>query len=429
MQSPPSPSQQAALTASTLVVDLAYPSSLLPNPYTSEEVFQRGIFYDRQSQLSTLHDWLREELPSHPMILHGQRRIGKTSLVKYLMYEYLPSQRLVQPVFVDLQGLDEFAPRNVANFIVSKVFREIEQPIPPRSPDEETLIWLDRALTEALKHSPRLLIVIDEFNVLIDLERQAKLNPVIYDNIRYIMNTHRNINWLLVVQDTHFLDKSMWLGAGILFQRARELQVMPLEKDWARRLILEPTRKCGIVPERDSEFIDEMLRLTGGSPFLIHLMCRELIQEVRRQGRSKITSDDMTTAAAVINHAGKRWYNHYLRNLTGLREVVMAAIARSLRRNPSVEEAKILPLLTEKLPTLNPHTVQKILVMLAQEGLIAITSGGRRKSNRITIPTELFRRFIVQELDLDESIERYQTAMSTGSAVQEETHAYSSVAK
>src|SRR5207302_5833587 len=73
------------------------------NPYTYQEVYDRLMFYDRESSIDTILKWLKEPPPTRRLILHGQRRVGKTSLAKYLMHEILPEQRMAQPVWIDFQ--------------------------------------------------------------------------------------------------------------------------------------------------------------------------------------------------------------------------------------------------------------------------------------------------------------------------------------
>ncbi|HEY0404520.1 MAG TPA: TGS domain-containing protein [Pyrinomonadaceae bacterium] len=409
---PPTPSEWMSFASIPSAQPRFSVASTFHNPYTAEEVYQRGMFYDREEPLRDLLAWLHEPLPTSVMILHGQRRVGKTSLVKYLIYEHLPQYRLIQPIFVDLQGLDEFEPRNITNYIVNKVYASIDQSIPPRLADEETGHWLNRALGEALKHHPRLLIVIDEFNVLIELEHAQKLNTVIYNNIRSVMNEQRSINWLLVVQDTHFLDPEMWLGAGMLFQRVHKLQVKHLDNSWARKLILEPARKCGITPQDENLLTKEMIRLTAGSPYLIHLLCREMVEKARREGKATITIEDLNVAADLVTHEGPCNFDHFIKNLVDRKKVVMAAVATVLNGVEHAEEQQVINLLHRKARRIEPEAVRKVLAGLAKEGLIAMWKAEPDGATMLSIHIGLFKRFISNYLNLDEAIKQWRAALS-----------------
>jgi (p)ppGpp synthase/HD superfamily hydrolase len=411
---PPSPSQRSTFSADPLHFQPPRQSPPpLPNPYTSEEVFERGIFYDREHLLDAISRWLRTTAPADPMILHGQRRVGKTSLVRYLVSQYLPPFRFVHPVFIDLQALSEFSPLNVAGLIVKRVFRSLGQNAPDREVGEEPMEWLSRSLDKARQEHSRLLLIIDEFNVLIDVERDGKTDGVIYTNLRAVMNEQRYVNWLLVVQDTHFFAPDMWRGAGILLQKSLKLAVEHLGPEWARRLILEPARKCGVVPDDEDYVINEVLRLTAGSPFLIQLICRELVERARLQGRRAITAADVDAAAGEITHNGERYFFHFTQNLTGLREVVMAAVAEALIKEESVGEEEVVELVQAWAEEASEKTIKQILVALAKEGLLSLTPGEPRGERRVSIPIGLFKTFVSGRSDLDKSVKEWRASFAS----------------
>jgi hypothetical protein len=225
------------------------------------------------------------------------------------------------------------------------------------------------------------------------------------------MNTQRSINWLLVVQDTHFLDPEMWLHAGILFQK-EQLHVKHLDEEWARKLILEPARKCGIIPQDEDYVTSEMLRLTAGSPYLIHLLCREMVEKARSEGRSTITVDDLTVAADIVTHEGPCNFDHFIKNLVDRRKVVMAAVATVLQGKEIAREQEVIDLLARKARRIDQAAVRKVLVDLAKEGLINIWKTEPDNTPMLTIHIGLFRRFITNYLNLDEAIEQWRAALA-----------------
>jgi GTP pyrophosphokinase len=400
-QFPPSPSQRMSAVNNSL--DFEQPL-LTSNPYTSEEVFQRGIFFNRQDLLQSLSLWLKEEAPYESMILHGQRRVGKTSLVKYFMNEYLIPYGLIRPIFVDFQALNQYSSQEVASLIVRKVHEE--GTVPEREEDEPHWQWANRAIRQALKQSSRLLIIIDEFNFLIEAEKHGKIDPAVYDNLRSLMNGNRNVNWLLVVQDTHYFDRDMWKGAGPLLQKTRELTVKHLERDWAKLLILEPSKHCGVVPKNEKQISNQIFRLTTGSPFLIHLICHYL---VKNSSGERFDNKDVSAASNFVVHIGKRYFAHFTKNLVGIREVVMAGIAFLLKNRKSCPESDLFDLLNSEAPELHNEAVKRSLQSLEIEGQITYKVWGENSGRRITIPIELYRRFITEDLNLAECVEKWRT--------------------
>jgi hypothetical protein len=323
-------------------------------------------------------------------------------LIKYLIKEFVEPQRLIKPIFVDFQALNEYTSAEIASLIVRKVFEG--QPVPQRGADEPHWEWANRALTEALKQFPRLLVVIDEFNFLIEAEKNGKLDDTVYKNLRYIINERRDVNWIIIVQDTHFFDQESLRGAGPILQRTpRELRVQHLELDWAKRLILEPMKNCGVRAKNAALLVNQIFRLTAGNPFLIHLICFDLVQNSKGELVDKF---DVDAAANWVLHMGPRNFAHFMKNLTGIREVVMAAIATLLRDRKSAPENDVFKLLQEQAPEISSEAIEKSLDALLVEGQIAFKEWPLTK--RIFIPIELYRRFIVRELNLADAIDKWR---------------------
>jgi hypothetical protein len=225
------------------------------------------------------------------------------------------------------------------------------------------------------------------------------------------MNALREVKWLLVVQDTHFLDRERWLSAGVLFQSNRTLLVPHLDRVWASRLILEPAKKCGVTLENESRLLNRIFRLTAGNPFLIHLICRELVDRAKKQDTPGIVDDGVLMAAsAVVLHVGQRHFNHFTRSLTGSRELVMAAVTSFLQHKKSVAESEVFGILNEKASELRTEVIERGLKLLEVEGQIGFKRWTSGNARRITIPIELYRQFITRDLNLDDSIEKWRAA-------------------
>jgi len=119
------------------------------NPYIAgAPVTETSMFFGRED----VFDWIERSLTGryidHILVLHGQRRVGKTSVLKQLQHRL--SERYI-PVFFDLQGrthttLDRFLwwlAREIVR--VLKQDRGISLPRPARqafTDDPDFLDWL-----------------------------------------------------------------------------------------------------------------------------------------------------------------------------------------------------------------------------------------------------------------------------------------------
>ncbi len=72
------------------------------NPYIAgAPVVEKRMFFGRQDVYSWIEGSLSGKYVDHILVLHGQRRVGKTSVLKHLS-DRLPDRYI--PIFIDLQG-------------------------------------------------------------------------------------------------------------------------------------------------------------------------------------------------------------------------------------------------------------------------------------------------------------------------------------
>ncbi|MGA7606403.1 MAG: TGS domain-containing protein [Anaerolineales bacterium] len=288
------------------------------NPYFFQAVYEASMFYGRVKETNELLRWLAEPLPTRLAVLHGQRRVGKTSLVKFLSRVAIPKSpysQTVIPIFIDFQGLSYFGAADIAGLIMNTVYQTIQKSLPTIKTLEPPMQWLNRGLHEALDlvRGKRILIIMDELNVLLDHARTAAVDLAIFSNLRWVMNENRLINWLLVVQDVYYHDPAYWGVVGTILQQAMPIHLPNLTSKEARKLIIEPAKSAdlsfeGTVPNR-------IINLTDRNPFFVQVLCYYLVDYVKRQNRKQITPYDLEYATDLVLSESQTYFDHIL-NIT-----------------------------------------------------------------------------------------------------------------
>ena len=401
---PPSPAQRLALQSPG-----SHPP---PNPYGVQEVYDRWMFYDREEPISRIQSWLARPSPTHPLILHGQRRVGKSSLARYLMNEVLPAEGVVLPVFVDLQGLSGFGPQNLADYFVRKVYAALQTEAPEPARGEEPMHWLDRALAAAVARlgGDRLLILVDEFNALLEMEDCGRLDPQVFVNLRAVLNERRDVYWLLIVQDIHFRDPERWGRASALFDQTITVGLQPLDFPWARKLIVEPLRRCGLDYAEES-LPQRIWELTAGSPYLIQILCYHLVEFVRQQNRMYITPADLKWVVDVVQSDGRRYFAHFTVSLTGARRMVLAAVAALAGPGESLAVADLTTHLAAKARKFDALGIRHALDSLERQGMLALRE--HDGIAHIAIPMQLFHAWVKRTVDLGEAVDDWRATRLT----------------
>ncbi len=397
----PSPSQSRALHTPVKEVQR--------NPYTYQEVYDRLRFYDRQEPIDVVLRWLEEAPPTDRLILHGQRRVGKTSLAKYLIHEILPERRVAQPVWIDFQDLTQFTAQSIVQLIVQAVYDALKKAPPLQHIGEEPTLWLNRALEEAAaqRRASRLFLLIDEFNVLLDAEQKGHLSPVVFANLRSVMSKRRDLNWLLIVQDTHFQNPASWGSAAPLFQQSRPLHLLHLDPHWANKLILEPAQRAGMLYEETLPAA--IMALTDGNPYLLQVLCHELLQRVIKLHRMNITADDLNHVVNLFTGEkdGSRIFHHFVHYLKPIEKIVLSAIAHSSGDGDWVNIADVLMLIGHKEERPPTEVLCSTIKGLERQGILALRSIDQKE--QIRIPINLFCNYVAECIDIQGAIEAWKT--------------------
>lgn len=275
---------------------------------------QQSVFVGRTEISRKIEKLLVSEVQSPPILLYGQRRMGKTSLLNN--FGKLLTSSIV-PMFVDLQGPASSA-KSDAGFlygfakgmaISAKLLRGLELHIPSLNDftvdpfivfDE----WLDN-LEETLP-GRIILIALDEFEVLEKSFTSNRLNESeILGLIRNIIQHRTHFRVLLSGSNT--LDKfKEWSNYLI---NAKVVKVSYLNELESRQLIENPVNDFKL--SYDAGAVEKILQLTCGHPYLIQLLCDEVIVLKNEQPldcRWKVSLEDVEEATESALEAGSMFF-------------------------------------------------------------------------------------------------------------------------
>src|SRR5439155_20091549 len=101
---------------------------------------------------------------------------------------------------------------------------------------------------------------------------KGKLEPELLDYLRSMMQYHHTINFLL--SGTHKLEQLTQGNWSVFFNIARQYRLSRLSSQGAKDLIMNPVK--GHL-EYDSYALEKIRQLTADQPYLIHLICRSIV--------------------------------------------------------------------------------------------------------------------------------------------------------
>jgi tetratricopeptide (TPR) repeat protein/photosystem II stability/assembly factor-like uncharacterized protein len=267
------------------------------NPYIAgAPVIEQRMFFGREDVFSWIERSLSGQYADHILVVHGQRRVGKTSVLKQLPNR-LPKRYV--PVFFDLQGRTHTTLDRFLWWLAREIVRVLKQDRGISiTPPERDLFTQDieyfetRFLPElqpALGDDGILLLTFDEFDNLEESEVKKILAQPLIDYLRRMMG-NPNVNFVFSIGSSGRKLENMQANYTEFFKTALYRKVSFLTKDDAHRLITMPVQ--GTI-EYDKDAIQHIYEIVSGHPYFTQLICHELFSLCQKTGSRRIALKDV----------------------------------------------------------------------------------------------------------------------------------------
>jgi uncharacterized membrane protein YraQ (UPF0718 family) len=403
---------------------------IFPIPYvTGMPLKTDHLFVGRQDVFEYIQEHLFGAYQNNVIVLHGQRRTGKTSIL-YRLKTVLRDTHIA--VLVDMQGkaargtvdflysladdityeLEEqgitvdLPPRldfadSPEFFFRSRFLRGVYEVLPPvvlearvpmgepkrapeRAPDASGDAVGERQSTGAKKH---LLLMFDEFEELQKRVEDGKLDAEVFPFLRNLMQHEAPLDF--VFAGTHKLEE---LGAeywSILFNIASYKKITFLSHDDAQRLITAP-----VSPhlEYDPLAIERIIGVTGGHPYFTQVVCHELVSYHNETQRSYLTANDVEAVLDRIVERGEAHFKFIWAESSANERLVLLALAELLETAETASADDVQALFDKRACCLDENAAMPQVLDRLEMGDILTRSGPR--SNLYRFKIDLIRRWI-----------------------------------
>jgi hypothetical protein len=258
-------------------------------PYVVGRPVRGELFVGRSDILKMIHDNLRSGAAMNVLVLRGQRRTGKSSVLLHLRETLArESDGFYLPVFVDVQGMTMVENEGQFFHLLShQIWSGLEThgvKVPkPLAADfaQAPLITFELDFLQSVKAAlgPRqILLMLDEFEMVKGLIDLGCVSARILDYFRHLMQ-HSPLLFLIAgTQKLRDLTGGYW---SVFFNLAVLIDIGTLKEAEARWLITEPVQRWYAV---EPPAIQEIVRVAGCHPYFTQLVCKQLL-EVRNECR------------------------------------------------------------------------------------------------------------------------------------------------
>ena len=366
------------------------PFQPIPNPYSPGAPLRSNspLFFGREELFSFIADNAGQMARRNVMILVGQRRTGKTSLLLRLE-QNLPDTLI--PVYIDCQSLGITAGMpallHELAWQISDTLSLYDMSVDV-APLEE---WGEDAngrfqrqflprIRQALPAASTLLLVFDEFEAFENLVNDGILPPTFFTYLRHLMQHSKQLSFIFV--GTRRLEEMTAAYWSVLFNIALYRKIGYLNDKAAVRVITEPVRPHIIY---DDLALDKILRVTSGHPYFLQLVCYALIKRANEQKNGYVTISDVNGALTEMMQLGGVHFAYLWQRSTGMERMILTAVSHLMESERPFHPEKMIEKLAVYGRSPSLPDLKAALDHLVQRDIMAETMIGATTAYQLRI--------------------------------------------
>jgi tetratricopeptide (TPR) repeat protein len=367
------------------------------NPYIIGSVIDEpDKFFGRQSLFEFIKDTLQQNTPL--ILLYGQRRIGKSSVLKQIPQKISYSEDQFVFIDFDIQGLVNTPINEILHYLARRIGEEIElieleSILIPTAEDieDDPTIFHEDFLTQIynILGEKKLVLLLDEFDVLSEANNEGNIE--FFRLINKWLSKWPERLFIIPVVGRHLKELPNLLS---LLRESPYKEISFLDRDSAEELITRPVR--GVVTYQPNA-IEEILSLSAGHPYFTQLICRELFNLARERQIWTINAEDVKTIIDKAIQTGESGLAWFWDGLYPQAKVVFSAAAEAQHREEQDDQVSYIPTLLLRNYGILTDSLTQVAKEMADYGFL-------NESKRVKI--ELVRRWLLQKHQLKDEISK-----------------------
>ena len=278
----------------------------LLNPYIAgAPVVETSMFFGREEVFRWIENSLTGKYVNHILVIHGQRRVGKTTVLKQIP-NFLP-EKYIQ-VFFDLQGRTSTTLDRFLWWMASEILRTLNKTLKCDLPriKRDQFSESDTFITDfipSLKPSldgHTLLLTFDEFDSLSREDIQETLARPLIGFLRRLFDIE-GLNFIFSIGSSGNKLENMQAAYTDFFKTALYRKISFLTEDDCFNLITKPV--ADIITYQPNA-IQRITEITSGHPYFTQLTCHELFSRCQINGSRTITEEDVEAILGDVIERG-----------------------------------------------------------------------------------------------------------------------------
>ena len=359
------------------------------NPYVIGRPIDQQLFFGREKLFSAIQDDIQHN--RHIILLHGQRRIGKSSVIRNIphglndLHEFVfvtfnlehYSQKSLSEILADLaQEIVNYLSLEDQNIRLPEI---IELELDPGIFSDEFLQQVYQLL-----ENKNLVLVFDEFDALMN-RHDSELLERVHQYFFSLININKKLFLILLIEqksvNNHRISK--------IFKDVPVREITLLDEDSTKKLIINPAKS---ILEYEEDAIKAILYLSAGHPYFTQAICFTIFGRAREEDKWTVSSGDVKliiNKAIELTEAGLTWFWD---DFSILEKVVFAAIAEAQENSEDY---------VELIKKYRPDTEHRLIIKTNQ---FLRSNGFLNDEIKEKVKIEFVRLWIIQRHPLREEI-------------------------
>ncbi|KYK29061.1 MAG: hypothetical protein AYK19_20170 [Theionarchaea archaeon DG-70-1] len=365
------------------------------NPYyTGIPVKDEPMFFGRENVFESLKRELIISDRNSAIILHGENKIGKTSILFQIEKGKLNLGPEFIPVYINMNSMIVYSDYEFLSTLASLIQEviksyQIQMPIVPFEKRENPYLYFkDDFLRNVINfiREKRILFLIDEYEAIERKIIEKRLSKDIFTFLKSVVEHESKLNFILAGSKKieKFENSDEWvqaLGASVY------KKISFLKKEDAAKLIRGPVAEKIWYTNRA---VKELLELSGCHPYILQYFCFNLVSLLNGTSRYTVDIKEVKTIAQNMIEDPPLPMILLWNNFTQDQKILVSLLSESIqKRGGSIHQERIIAELEKRNIELLRDRIT-VLDDLVDKDIL------RRKRYKYSFCVDIFRRFVAE---------------------------------
>jgi len=379
----------------------------IPNPFiVGNPIRTKEMFFGRQDDFEFIRTKLQNSDTGLAIVLCGERRSGKTSILFQILNGAL-GENFVS-VLVDMQLL----PARDENDFYQRISHRIARTLPSLEPTLSQLDWQNTAPSRLFEQlvemaleqidDKSLLLLVDEYELLEEKIDAGILSKDVITFLAGLLDSTPRISFCFT--GSRYLEEHNPEYWPALLPKSIYRKITYLSESDAHRLITEPVR--GKVHYQRG-VVDTIYRMTAGQPFYTQVLCQNLVDELNRTRRTRVQRVDVEKVVQGIVETPLPQMVYFWDSLSQRERVVLSLVAEQAKNDRLSVSLEDLEIILKQIHAEFPIDMERADLRMGLESLVSHDYLVKPPSDGYRFKMDLLRRWIHEAHSIWEVLSKF----------------------